>query len=188
MAARREDITCFLCDYWWLLLALITIILTVVFTRGLWGPLVFPNTTITQAQEPQISFTPVTAPTQLGTGDVQVTLRWEGANDLDLHVMDPAGEEIFYQHKNSASNGELDVDANQGCHSRMDQPVENIFWPTSKAPTGSYKVAVAYYSKCENSSEGTPFTVEVLIDGKSQSFQGQVNTVGETVQIYSFQR
>ena len=51
----------------------------------------------------------------LGTGDVQVTLRWAGRDDLDLAVMGPGGEMVFYGNPEIASGGTLDVDANGGC-------------------------------------------------------------------------
>ncbi|HYN88710.1 MAG TPA: hypothetical protein VER55_09275, partial [Ardenticatenaceae bacterium] len=76
----------------------------------------------------------------LGTGDVQVTLRWDNPADLDLHVVDPAGEEISYGHPVAQSGGQLDVDANIGCQD--DLRVENVFWPSGGAPTGTYQVEV----------------------------------------------
>lgn len=195
MKSRRDDAVCFLCDYWWLFLILLAILLAISFTHSLWEPLIFPPSTDinppTLQARPQSTNQPintVTAPTQLGTGDVQVTLHWDGPNDLDLHVIDPAGEEIFYIQTTSASHGQLDVDANRGCSTRMDKPVENIFWPTNQAPVGIYQIAVNYYENCEPSSLLTLFTVDVLIDGKSQTFQGQVDTVKQTVQIYTFTR
>jgi len=69
---------------------------------------------------------------RLGTGDVQVTLRWNTPVDLDLHVIDPLGEEIYFRYTFSPSGGTLDVDANAGCTN--DTPVENVFWPTGGAP------------------------------------------------------
>lgn len=195
MKSRREDAICFLCDYWWLFLILLAILLSIIFTRSFWAPLVFPQSTDINSPAPQVlpqstkrPIATVAAPTQLGTGDVQVTLHWDGPNDLDLHVIDPAGEEIFYIQTTSASHGQLDVDANRGCGTRMDKPVENIFWPTGQAPTGKYQISVNYYENCESSPLSTPFIVDVLIDGKTQTFQGQVDTVKHTVQIYSFTR
>ncbi|MDX1440320.1 MAG: hypothetical protein R3284_10510, partial [Rubricoccaceae bacterium] len=83
---------------------------------------------------------------QLGTGDVQVTLRWDTQADIDLHVTDPSGEEIFYGHTQSASGGQLDVDANAGCSN--DPQVENIYWPTGGAPSGTYQLSVNYFGAC----------------------------------------
>src|SRR5207237_4273195 len=43
------------------------------------------------------------------TGDVQVSVSWDAPSDVDLHVVDPSGEEIFYGNPASASGGQLDV-------------------------------------------------------------------------------
>ncbi len=87
----------------------------------------------------------------LGGGDIQATLRWSGAADLDLHVVDPSGEEIYYSDPAAESGGQLDHDANAGCNGSADDenPVENIFWPTGGAPRGSYKVWVHVYGACD---------------------------------------
>ena len=87
----------------------------------------------------------------LGTGDVQVTLRWNGSADLDLHVTDPDGAEIWFGAPSAASGGTLDVDANAGCEEQMLRPVENIFWPDGAAPHGAYRVSVVFYQDCDGS-------------------------------------
>ena len=46
------------------------------------------------------------------SGEVQVSLFWSSKNDLDLHVVCPSGERIFYGNRNPASGGRLDVDMN----------------------------------------------------------------------------
>ena len=88
--------------------------------------------------------------TGIGGGDVQVTLRWTGPADLDLHVMDPAGEEIYYANAASASGGTLDHDANAGCNGPADDDnaVENVFWPSGGAPAGSYLAFVDVWAVC----------------------------------------
>ncbi|HET9518301.1 MAG TPA: IPT/TIG domain-containing protein [Actinoplanes sp.] len=87
----------------------------------------------------------------LGGGDIQATLRWAGAADLDLHVIDPAGEEIYFARRLSASGGQLDHDANAACNGPADDdnPVENIYWPTAAAPAGPYTVWVKVYNPCD---------------------------------------
>src|SRR6201984_866960 len=60
-------------------------------------------------------------------GDVEVALVWDNINDLDLHCVDPNGEEIWYQYKRSASGGELDIDANAQ-QPFTSEPAEHIRW------------------------------------------------------------
>jgi len=73
-------------------------------------------------------------------GDVGVSLLWSDTNDLDLHVIDPSGEEITWFNRSSASGGMLDVDANPGCFTPTTMPLENVFWPVGGAPHGTYVV------------------------------------------------
>ena len=105
----------------------------------------------------------------LGTGDVQVTLRWDSFDDLDLKVTDPNGETIFYQNSSARlSGGELDVDANRGCtadHGR--NPVENIYWPQGNAPYGEYKVEVILYQACEGLGRPIDFSLDILVQGEA---------------------
>ncbi|MFM7908347.1 MAG: YfaP family protein, partial [Microcystis sp.] len=90
------------------------------------------------------------------TGDVQLSLLWNNYNDLDIHCIDPSGEEIYYSHKRSQSGGELDVDMNaSGRQSK--EPVENIYWPAGGAPKGKYQVFVNHYAN-HGDADPTAFT------------------------------
>lgn len=111
---------------------------------------------------------------ELGTGDVQITLRWNNTADLDLHVIDPNEEEIYFDHPSSRSGGQLDRDANYPCEDASTSPVENIFWPRGGAPKGGYVVAVNYFSECYG--EGTTsFTIEVRVDGEVDYLDGSLS-------------
>ena len=55
-------------------------------------------------------------------GDPQFTLIWDSDADLDLHVIEPGGSEIYWEARNAKKGGELDVDDVDG------QGPENIFW------------------------------------------------------------
>jgi hypothetical protein len=79
------------------------------------------------------------------SGRIQFSLVWEGRNDLDLHVVAPSGERIFFHHKRSSCSAELDVDMN--AQPECEAPVENIHWPKSQAPEGRYSVFVHYYRR-----------------------------------------
>lgn len=88
---------------------------------------------------------------QLGTGDVQVTLLWASGDDLDLHVIDPAGDELYFAASTSASGGQLDHDDTGGCGTSGTH-AENIFWPEGSAPSGEYSAHVAAFGICEGSA------------------------------------
>jgi len=82
----------------------------------------------------------------VGTGDVQVSVTWDTSADVDLHVVDPFLEEIYYGHTSSSSGGSLDLDSNAGCTGDNVRN-ENITWPGSP-PNGTYTVRVNYWSAC----------------------------------------
>lgn len=174
-----ESSTCLICDYWWILLILFVLLITAFFTRGLWMPVV-------AAPDP----TPIPTEQVLGTGDVAITLRWQNANDIDLHVIDPNGEEIYYSHPASASNGILDVDSYAGCEVTAQRGgVENIYWPTDLAPHGKYLVLVEYYQRCDLTiDESTEFTVRVLVDGVEKTFTRKLDNEKDRVDVYQFDR
>jgi hypothetical protein len=122
----------------------------------------------------------------LGTGDVQVTLRWDTPVDLDLHVIDPLGEEIYFNHSFSQSGGTLDVDANGGCDN--DTPVENVFWPTGGAPFGRYQVFVVFYQDCGYTGANA-YALTILVDGQTLGpYEGLLSTVGQQSDVISFGR
>lgn len=101
----------------------------------------------------------------LGTGDVQVTLRWGSLVDLDLAVTDPSGASIDYANPLSSSGGQLDRDANYPCSGATTGPVENIYWPPAGAPQGHYVVSVHYRTGC-GQDPGEPFELVIRLDGE----------------------
>ncbi len=113
---------------------------------------------------------------RVGTGDVQVTLSWDRDSDVDLHVVAPGGEEIFYAHQQSASGGTLDLDSNAACDIDGVRN-ENITWPTGRAPRGSYTVRVDYWSSCGVSA--TSWTVRINNGGSIQVANGTFTGAGD---------
>jgi outer membrane protein OmpA-like peptidoglycan-associated protein len=112
------------------------------------------------------------------TGDLQFSLMWNNYNDLDLHVIDPNGEEIFFMHKYSESGGRLDVDMNvlyKSGHFSA-QPVENVFWRFGSAPPGRYSVFVVHYlnHQKEGCKDPTDYTVRVRCNGQDTLFNGSI--------------
>lgn len=124
----------------------------------------------------------------LGTGDVQVSLTWDSTDDLDLHVVDPNGDEIFYGDPVSPSGGELDVDSNAACAATTDTPVENVFWPDGGSPSGDYEVQVRHYEECGGDGSTQDFTVTVRFGGVvADTFDGTV-AEHEAVTVTNFDR
>ncbi len=113
---------------------------------------------------------------RVGTGDVQVALSWDYDSDVDLHVVAPGGEEIFYAHPQSATGGTLDLDSNAGCAIDGVRN-ENITWPTGRAPRGQYTVRVDYWSSCGVGS--TKYTVRVNNGGSVQVIEGTFTGGGD---------
>jgi len=113
---------------------------------------------------------------QGGYGDIQVTLTWDSNADIDLYVMDPTQEWIWYRHKTSASGGWLDVDDTDG------YGPENIYWVKNTAPTGTFLVYVDHYA-------GTSANFSVLVQafGRVKQYRGHVSP-GQEVYITDFSK
>ena len=105
------------------------------------------------------------------TGDVQVSISWDVDNDVDLHVVDPNGFEIYYGDEVSPEGGELDLDSNAGCDPIDGVNNENIVWPIGKALAGMYTVRVDNYDNC--TSMAANYVVTVQKKGQTpQTFMG----------------
>ena len=128
---------------------------------------------------------PYQRPIVLGQGDVQVTLRWNTNDDIDLHVTDPRGEVIYFDHKKSLSGGKLDVDANASSDHCMINPVENIFWPEGRAPFGKYAVKVVYFNKRQ--SAPVSYTVVVKYGEQEKFFEGSLNVEKQEQMVCDFE-
>ena len=113
---------------------------------------------------------------QVGTGDIQVTLSWDTDSDVDLHVVAPGGEEIYYGRRQSSTGGELDLDSNAGCRADGVRN-ENITWPVGRAPRGRYTVRVDYWSNC--GATQTNYTVLVNNGGNVQVETGSFTGSGD---------
>jgi len=115
--------------------------------------------------------TPTTI-TVVGTGDVEVSLNWTVANDLDLHVSDPTGNEVYFLNPFDGTGKVmlLDLDSNAGCDiDNVD--AEHVVWPKGMAPHGTYTVRVDNFDNCQ--SAAASYTVTVQVTGKpSQTYVG----------------
>jgi len=126
---------------------------------------------------------PTTGEVSLQTGEVHITLTWDNATDVDLHVIEPSGEEIFFSHKSSATGGQLDVDDIDGFGP------ENIFWPEGRAPSGQYIVDVVYFaSRGRGLSNYTVTVRRPASDGRqlTEEFSGTLRSGMERQRVTTF--
>jgi len=100
---------------------------------------------------------------------VQVAVSWNTPTDVDLHVVEPSGNEVFWGATSSSTGGQLDQDSNPAC-ALDNRNVENIRWNNS-APNGTYIVRVDYWSACAVTGS-TNFTVTVVNGGQRSTFTG----------------
>jgi len=121
-----------------------------------------------------------------GSGDIQVSLAWNNGNDIDLMMVCPSGESIFFGHKRSACGGRLDIDRNAAGPIDF-APVENIFWPAGTAPSGRFMVLVKHYNN-HGLPDPTGYVVRVTVDGKSREFRGTVRAFQPPIRIHQFTR
>lgn len=121
-------------------------------------------------------------------GDIQISLFWKNFNDLDLHCIDPGGEEIWFSNKRSSrTGGELDVDQNAQPPYNA-SPVENIFWPVGGAPPGQYKISVVHYAP-HGGKDPTAFTVRTVVRGRTNFYSSVISYSGlrEPKPVVTFQ-
>jgi hypothetical protein len=117
----------------------------------------------------------------VGTGDVQVSVSWSDSSDVDLHVVDPSGEEIYFGHTSSASGGTLDLDSNAACTRDPDNTFksnENVVWPSGQGASGTYIVRLTYWSACGVAAPTEWVVTVATAGGTPQVFTGNFTGPG----------
>jgi hypothetical protein len=124
-------------------------------------------------------------------GDPQFTLIWDKDGvDLDLHVVEPSGKEIYWEELKGAQGGELDVDNTKGFGP------ENIYWLVESdvpgaekvkgpGPAGTYRWFVVYYGGFGGVPKPTHWQVRVKHDGKVTVHHGKFRALNERSKIYT---
>lgn len=105
----------------------------------------------------------------VGSGDLQVSLAFQPSQDLDLHLVEPTGEEIYYGNPTSTSGGKLDLDSNAACN--LDHKNnENITYDTGHPPQGEYVARVDFWESCDGT--GATYRVVVAVLGDVRVYSG----------------
>ncbi len=118
-------------------------------------------------------------------GEVQVTLIWDGTDDLDLMIQCPGGPLIYYRRgERKHCGGELDVDRNAENADLTSQPVENITFQNGLSESGSYPIRVKLYRK-RTPAYPIPFRVRIREGDATREIDGRIDrpdqllTIGE---------
>lgn len=103
---------------------------------------------------------PVYFKANLEKAEITIRLDWSqhsGDTDIDLHVIDPNGDRIYFAQMTSPSGGYLDRDDRHG------PGPEHIHW--DNAPAGTYKIYVHYYPNGDEDKSVVSYKVSVTADG-----------------------
>jgi hypothetical protein len=110
----------------------------------------------------------------VGVGAVNVRLEWCAEADLDLWVIDPCGNKIYWDQSQQVCQGSVgQLDLDNWCASFVLGRPENIFWGESP-PRGAYKVYVDYFQDCASAGP-VDYTVRWWVGGSAYSKRGTIS-------------
>jgi hypothetical protein len=128
---------------------------------------------------------------EVKVGDPQFTLIWDTDADLDLHVIEPGGKEIYWEEPKGVHGGELDVDNTKGFGP------ENIYWlqddpnggekVKGPGPAGEYKWFVVYWGGFGGIPKPTHWKVRIKHDGKVTVVNGKFRALNERSKIHTLE-
>ncbi|MCA9580117.1 MAG: hypothetical protein KC668_32030, partial [Myxococcales bacterium] len=73
------------------------------------------------------------------SADLLVIMTWNTDNtDIDLHVIEPSGEDCHYAHRTTSAGGQMSTDVTRGFGPEM--------YSIAKAPAGTYEVQAHYFA------------------------------------------
>ena len=101
---------------------------------------------------------------------LRCSLSWFNTDDLDIHVIEPNNNKIYYSRKRAKStSGFLDVDMNMNASRAIRDAVENIAWTDkNKLLSGIYHVIIHNYTQRETVDVG--FDVEIEFAGERYQY------------------
>lgn len=109
--------------------------------------------------------------TSLHEADLVVTMMWNtDRTDVDLHVLEPTGEECFYNHPTTRIGGHVTRDVTEGLGPEM--------YTLPKAKPGSYKIMANYFGSDANRTQvRTKVYITVYKDFGSKREQLEKKTI-----------
>lgn len=115
---------------------------------------------------------------------LRVVLSWDSdATDLDLHVVSPDGQHVFYANRVAQGGGALDVDVTTGYGPEI--------YSHAAPPAGAYLVYANYYGSGDRAQAVTVAQVAIITDEntpneKQQVFRVPMRKPGELTLVKSF--
>lgn len=100
----------------------------------------------------------------VGTGTLQVSLSFDNDKDVDLHLIEPNDDHIYYGNMMSSNGGELDLDSNPACSIDGINNENITYSEEAQLDAGTYYVYVDMYSNCDPSI-ATNYVASVHLDG-----------------------
>ena len=114
-------------------------------------------------------------------GEIKVTALWDFPGDVDLHVTEPDGTELWFRNmKHRRTGGELVVDIIPGGRGSA----ENIYW--TNPLHGQYSVEVVMYNISSDAPNGGIVNVVVKVNGEVETIPVRLSMGGQRVLVKRF--
>lgn len=114
---------------------------------------------------------------------VEVRLTWAARDDLDLEVVQPNGNTMFYGTPRT-TNGLFvrDVNGDRCALARLGGDEAVVLWPSEDGVNGQYFIRVRRFRRCETKTSETKFTVVARVNGVETLRESR--SIGANVQQY----
>jgi hypothetical protein len=117
-------------------------------------------------------------------GELRISMIWEGLTDADLHVRNPAGEDIYYRNREGADGGQFQKDGciASRCDATTGPRIEAVIW-RGEPDDGTYEIFGLNY----DAAAATAVRFEVHYKGQVENYSGSLaKTVGATTATFAF--
>ena len=99
----------------------------------------------------------VSAEVPVKSADLVVMITWNtDGTDVDLHVIEPSGEECYYKNRETRSGGQLTQDVTQGYGPEM--------YVLASAPRGKYQIRAHYFASDRNRASARTKVQALIIE------------------------
>jgi len=114
--------------------------------------------------------------------DIKIILSWDtDGTDVDLHVINPAGQECYYGNRETEEGGVLDVDITDGFGPEV--------FTQANATTGNYKITVHYFNS-NDYPQTLAKVIVILFEGtdyeKKYYYESMLIRTGDDFEVGTF--